>query len=176
MKHISQLMAGLFVATFLIISLGCGKSSSITATSPPSDEGAQYLFATEPPSAQGVRKARATVKDADDITVVGRIGGDINPWIEGQAAFLLVDESLKPCNEREGDGCETPWDYCCDADTLPSHKVMIKIIDSTGKTLQTDARTLLGLRELQTVVVRGKAKQDESGNLTVIAEGLYVRK
>ena len=40
-----------------------------------------------------------------------RIGGRVNPWIKGTAAFPIVDRSLKPCNEIAGDTCKTPWDY-----------------------------------------------------------------
>ena len=39
-----------------------------------------------------------------------------------------------------------------------------------------DARELLKVQELSTVVVRGKAQRDESGNLTVLANGVYVTK
>ncbi len=53
---------------------------------------------------------------------------------------------------------------------------MVKVVDTSGKTVATDARKLLGLKELQTVVVRGKAKRDEIGNLTVLADGIFVRK
>ena len=38
----------------------------------------------------------------------------------------------------------------------------------------TGAQELLGLDELQTVVVRGKASKDEAGNITVLASGIYV--
>ena len=38
-----------------------------------------------------------------------------------------------------------------------------------------DARKLLGVKELQTVVVRGRAKRDEAGNVIVLADGLHVR-
>jgi hypothetical protein len=33
----------------------------------------------------------------------------------------------------------------------------------------------LGAKELSTVVVKGKAKRDDAGNLTVLASGVYVR-
>jgi hypothetical protein len=35
---------------------------------------------------------------------------------------------------------------------------------------------MLGLTELQTVVVRGKAKRDEAGNLAVHLNGIFVRR
>jgi hypothetical protein len=109
------------------------------------------------------------------LTLVGRIGGDVNPWIEGQAAFLVVDSALKPCNEKDDDGCKTPWDYCCDVNDLPAHRAMVKVVDASGKTVATDAKKLLGIKELQTVVIHGRAKRDEAGNLTVLADGVFVR-
>ena len=99
----------------------------------------------------------------------------MNPWIEGQAAFLVVDTSLKPCNEMHDDGCKTPWDYCCDAGDLPANKAMVKIVNPSGNPVASDARKLLGVKELQTVVVHGVAKRDEAGNLTVLADGVFVR-
>jgi hypothetical protein len=52
----------------------------------------------------------------------------------------------------------------------------IKLVDAQGTTLRQDARLVLGIKELQTVVVRGKARRDEAGNLTVLAEQVYIKK
>ncbi len=48
-------------------------------------------------------------------------------------------------------------------------------MDDKGDLVKVDARQLLGLKELQTVMVRGKAQRDDSGNLTVLASGVYVK-
>jgi len=155
---------------------GCGSSPSANKNaSGPSPEGAAYRLATEPPGATNVKDARSNAKSDERVTLVGRIGGDVNPWIEGQAAFLVVDTSLKPCNEMHDDGCKTPWDYCCDAGDLPANKAMVKIVNPSGNPVASDARKLLGVKELQTVVVHGVAKRDEAGNLTVLADGVFVR-
>jgi hypothetical protein len=152
---------------------GCGTSPSPQDKA--SAEGAAYRLQSAPEGAKGVKAVKADSKDGDEVVVEGRIGGEASPWVEGQAAFLVVDKLLKPCNEKEDDACETPWDYCCDTDVLPEHKAMVKIVDSSGKTVSTDARKLLGIKELQIVVVRGKAKRDDAGNLTVLADGIFVR-
>jgi hypothetical protein len=152
---------------------GCGQAPPGAAG--PSPEGAAYRLATEPSGALGVKDVRAAAKDGEEVAVIGRIGGDVNPWIEGQAAFLMVDPALVPCNEKDDDSCPTPWDYCCDTDALPQHKALVKVVDQAGQTLAADARKLLGIKELQTVVVRGRAKRDEAGNLTVLADGVFVR-
>jgi hypothetical protein len=54
---------------------------------------------------------------------------------------------------------------------------MIKFLDEQEQTLKIDARKLLSIPKLegQIVVIRGKAKRDEAGNLTVVASHVYVR-
>lgn len=169
MRYARSFVALASIAIFVGGLSGCGqsKTGSSTAVNSP------YRLATEPAGAKGVKLARKDAKDADEVTLVGRIGGDANPWIQGQAAFLIVDSELKPCADDEG--CPTPWDYCCSMDLLPENKAMVKIVDGSGKTVATDARELLGVKELQTVVVHGRAKKDEGGNLTILADGIFVR-
>jgi hypothetical protein len=176
MSNVKSLASLLLLIVLLTIAAGCGTSSPTPVAAGPSAAGAPYLLSSEPAEAKTVLDARADTKDADDIVLVGRIGGDTSPWVNGQAAFLVVDGSLKPCNEKDDDDCPTPWDYCCDGDTLPKSKAVVKVVDRSGKTVATDARELLGLQELQTVVVQGRAARDEAGNLTVLADGIFVRK
>ena len=159
----------------VLLFAGCGQQKT---PAPKANASAQasspYILMDKPKDALDVAPARKDSKDGDEIVVVGRIGGSENPWVEGSAAFSLVDRSLKPCNEIEGDGCPKPWDYCCELDALPKSKILIKVVDKEDKLVQTDARELLGVKELQTVVVRGKAKRDDAGNLTVLADGVHV--
>jgi hypothetical protein len=169
-----RMLVALSVLGMCAAAVGCGTTA--TAPGGPSAEGKAYLLEAEPAGVKGVKALKVDSKDGEEIVAEGRIGGDTSPWIEGQSAFLIVDKSLKPCNEKDDDACPTPWDYCCDTDELPSCKALVKIVDASGKPLATDARKLLGLKELQTVVVRGTAKRDEAGNLTVLANGIFVRK
>lgn len=41
--------------------------------------------------------------------------------------------------------------------------------------MKADARELLKIKELSTVVVKGKARRDDAGNLTVLATGIHVK-
>jgi hypothetical protein len=168
-----ELMYWIRIFTMLALGLciGCQQSASPTASSAGSSV---YRLAEQPQGADGVKHLKEVAADGDDVVVVGRIGGDTDPFVSGRAAFLIVDTSLKPCNEKEDDACETPWDYCCDLDLLPSSKLMVKVVDDEGQTVASDARELLGVKELQTVVVRGKAQRDEAGNVTVLAHGVFV--
>ncbi len=175
----TQLILLLLVSVFVT---GCGETTTEDAQSSvpesgqsqPSVEGKGYLLSTEPAGAADVIAVRQTSKDGDDVVLAGRIGGSENPWIEGNAAFTIVDLSLKACI-GEDENCPTPWDYCCSTDKLPTSTALITVVDGEGKMLKQDARKLMGLKELQTVVVQGKASRDEAGNLTVMASSLYVR-
>jgi hypothetical protein len=157
---------------------GCGGSRGPTAgdSHPAAAPDSRYVLAEEPADAKPVIDVRKDAKDGDDVTVTGRIGGDVDPWVAGRATFVIVDPSLTPCSEREGDRCQTPWDYCCDLDRLAESKATIKVVDDSGNSVGTDARELLGVKELQTVTVHGKAKRDEAGNLTVLASKVYVKR
>jgi hypothetical protein len=166
--RVAVLVAGALAA-------GCGGGTS-TNKDRAGATGAKYLLTEEPAGAKEVTDARKEAKDGDEVVVVGRIGGDVKPWVEGRAAFWIVDSSLKSCKETEGDNCPTPWDYCCTPkEDLVKVMATVKVVDAKGETVQTDARELLGVSELQTVVVRGRAKRDEQGNLTVLATGVYPR-
>ncbi|NQT12404.1 MAG: hypothetical protein HQ582_06640 [Planctomycetes bacterium] len=168
--------------TFLVLSFvllaGCGRSESalqpVSPSTPTGSAGSQFLLAAEPAEARSVREVREDADDGQPVVVVGRIGGDVSPWVDGLAAFSIVDASLAPCNEIEGDNCPTPWDYCCEAD-LAKARTAVRVVDEEGKIVPTSAKDLLNIKELQTVVVEGTAKRDEAGNVIVLATGVYVR-
>jgi hypothetical protein len=164
---------------------GCGGQSTseptVTATPDkpaarqPSAEGAKYRLGAEPTGAKEVIAVRSDAADGDQVVVVGRIGGDVNPWVEGRAAFSLVDNSIRACSDIPGDACPTPWDYCCETDKLKTGKILVKFMDGGGQLIASDARGLLGVGELDTVVIEGKVQKSEDGNAVLLANGLYVK-
>ena len=133
------------------------------------------MLATEPAGAKDVIAVRESAANDDDVVIAGRIGGSANPWVDGLAAFSIVDFSLKACSDIPGDECEKPWDYCCETDKLPTATALVKFLDDDASLIQIDARQLLNVKELQSVVIRGQAQRDESGNLTVLANGIFLR-
>ena len=146
---------------------GCSQSPPAATNS-----ASTVLLESKPEGAVGVIQARKEAKDNQPIVVVGRIGGDPKPFVDGLAAFSIVDLEIKPCSEEEG--CPTPWDYCCDLDRLPERKALVKVVDARGKPIVADARQLLDVKELSTVFVQGTAARDEAGNLTVLASRVFV--
>ncbi|HEY8502982.1 MAG TPA: hypothetical protein VIL46_00270 [Gemmataceae bacterium] len=164
----------LSAAALIAVAAGCAPEPTPSAPAPAAGDASAYLLDAEPAGAKGVVDARADAKDGEEVVVVGRIGGDVNPWVDGRAAFSIVDLSAQACSDIPGDNCPTPWDYCCEAD-LPQKRLLVKVVDPQGELLRQGAKEAFGLKELQTVVVRGKAQRDKEGNLTVLADGLYVR-
>lgn len=161
---------------FLSLSLaGCGRSDDSGAPSVSTEPalGAQYLADSEPAGAVPVGEARETAQDEQAVTLVGTIGGSTEPFVDGLAAFTIVDPKVPYCAADEG--CPTPWDYCCTQDQVKANIATVKVVDQSGNPVATDARSLLGVRELATVVVQGTARRDDQGNLTVAADQVFVR-
>ena len=164
-----------FVASLLLVSLIVGCSQEAAMPTAASVDGTKYLLSAEPEGGIGVIAVRQSAKDDDDVVIVGRIGGSDDPWIEDRAAFWIVDPSLKACSDIPGDECPIPWDYCCEAAKLPTSIALVKIVDENGDLVKAHAGKLLNIKELQTVVVRGKADRDDAGNLTILANGVFVK-
>lgn len=134
-----------------------------------------YLLKEAPKDAKEVKQVKKKAKNGDEIVIVGRIGGRRNPWVKGAAAFTIVDTSLKSCDQIPGDNCPTPWDYCCEADINES-AVFVTFVNDQGKIIKQDARKLLKVKELDTVVIQGQVKRDKADNVSILASNLYVRK
>ena len=150
--------------------LGCSDRTETAGTGGEHITGAAYLLSERPAETVGVEKARENISDGEEVAVEGRIGGSAKPFVDGLAAFTIVDPNLKWCSSDER--CPTPWDYCC-ADKS-GKMAMVKVVGTDGQPVSEDARELLGVKELSSVVASGKAKRDDQGNLTVLAERVHV--
>lgn len=167
-------MNGILLCVLTLV-VGCGTSDvGQTAVAPqPSADGQQFVTTTEPADAVPVGTARESVQGEQEVALVGRIGGSAEPFVDGLAAFTIVDPKVPHCSADEG--CPTPWDYCCTQDQVKDNIATVKVVDESGKPVAEDARQLLGVKELSTVVIQGKALRDDQGNLTVAATKVFVR-
>ncbi|MEL6109635.1 MAG: hypothetical protein AAFU85_26805 [Planctomycetota bacterium] len=156
----------------LAVLAGCNGSSEPSPTITTTIE-SEYLATSEAPGAMPVGKAREGATNDQKITLIGRIGGSAEPFVSGLAAFTVVDPKVPCCSPEEG--CPKPWDYCCAQDQVQENIATVKIVDEAGKTVEQDARQLLGATELSTVVVEGTARRDAEGNLTIAARKVFVR-
>ena len=174
----TRLSLGIVLSTCLLAS-GCNSSSTqsdAVSASPASIDGSKFLLAEEPDDAIGVIEARESATDGDSIVVVGRIGGAANPWVEGRAAFTLIDASkLIVADGQESGAGEICMDDCC-AEERAGCTTLVKVIDADGRLVPADARKLLGINNSDMIVVRGKVSKDETGNFAILASGVHVRR
>lgn len=159
----------------LAVAVGCSPAPQTPETTsvPATESSNAYVVHEEPADAIPVGKARASVNDGQTITLVGTIGGSRQPFVDGLAAFTIVDPSIPSCADEEG--CPTPWDYCCTQDQVKDNVATVKIVDGQGAPVAQDAKALLGVQELSTVVVSGKASRDAEGNLSLAANQVFIR-
>lgn len=141
------------------------------ATTPSAELTSVVLSSGAPSNFVGVAHARTTANNGDEVVVEGRLK-DFNT---GKAAFTMVDGSIKSCLE-EGDGCKTPWDYCCASPAkLRDNTATVKLVDAQGKLLDGNLKGVNKLDNLTTVVVQGRAEKDEAGNLAIAAANVYIK-
>jgi len=152
-----------------LVFTGCADS---TVSEPVAVKSSEFTLTTEPANALEILDAREQAKDGEPIVVVGRLGGGIKPWIDGRAAFLVVDTRVQGCGE--GDKCDENCPGC--SKEMAEASTMVKFHGADGKVLATDARQLLGVKELETVVIRGTANRDKAGNVTIAANGIFIRR
>lgn len=169
----------LVALTGLVGVVGCGSASDtaspVTNTSVNVDA-SQFQLAEEPDGAVGVIAARESAEDGAPIILVGRVGGSANPWIDGRAAFTLLDASMSVVDEGKDSGeGELCTGDCC-ALERQSCTTLVKVVDSQGKLVPVDSRELLGLKESDMVVVKGTAQKDKTGNFVMLASGVFIRR
>lgn len=171
-------LALLLLCSGLVFSTGCGTSSdsiSEQTITPVSVDASLYQLQEEPEGAMGVIAARESAEDGAPLVLVGRIGGCAKPWVDGRAAFTLLDASMSVVAEGE----DSADDEICTGDCCATERLdcttLVKVVDQEGRLVAVDSRDLFGLKESDMVVVQGNAKKDESGNFVMLAKGIFVR-
>jgi hypothetical protein len=187
MKTVSALGV---MAILLAVMVGCGSdttsretkikvtgTSDLSSTAPKLPEG--LVLTAAPAGAKDVGATKKEAKDGETVVIRGRVGGrESDVFTPGYASFYLGDMKLTPCNEKPGDACKTPWDFCCDdSDVITANLVNVEARGADGKPLKIDLKGVQGIDLLSILVVKGKAvKKENDPNVTIIAEGIYVEK
>lgn len=133
---------------------------------------ASYFAASEPASAKGIDEIKKSAKVGDQVVLRGRIAGRVDPFTQGRAEFMMTDMTLPVCE----DGCETPWDHCCDdAKTIASHAATVQLVGDDGQVIKASVKGVHGVAPNAELVVVGKvAKLDDAGNMVVDAKQVWV--
>ncbi len=120
--------------------------------------------------ASDIHVIRKTAKPGDTITVTGWVMGNMSPFVEGRAAFILGDPKVvTACNVRPDDHCSTPWDVCCDdpAD-IKRATATIQIVDADGRVLKEGIEGVEGIEKLSKLLVTGTVAEGSSEASLVI--------
>ena len=158
----------------LCLTSACSEAEPEAAPLPVSELPERFLLVAEPEGVLDVTEARSKAVQGERIAVRGIVGGSKTPFVNGLAAFTLVDAGLKNTCTTEADHCPTPWDYCCvDPKALVEATVTVEFRDGI-EPLPTGARGFHGLDHLSEVVVAGRSELDARGNVTVVATGLHL--
>lgn len=170
----------ILVVVVAIIASGCGKQAAGPQVEMP-EVGKQFLLAEEPEGAVGIldfRESSAkaeTPVQAEQVTLLGRIGGGKAVWSPDSAMFLisdpaqaLQDESNHVCHDENCPFCKGK------VDTTQSQAIAI-LTAADGKVPTVDVRKLLPLNEGQLVVIQGRPETNELGQLVVHVRGIYLR-
>lgn len=156
----------LLLSITMLSAVGCGGSSG-RANEAPAPSIPDHVWSESPlPGAEDVKDARERHKDGDTVVLRGTLQdfGEL-------ATFKLVEDSLADCVEM-GDGCETPWDYCCtEPETLSRLTVNVEFLEGELPA-SWPLRGAHGLDHLTEVTVAGKLRFDEAGNMRLEATRL----
>ncbi len=126
---------------------------------------------------QAIDIVRQSARPGDVITVSGRVMGNIRPFTEGRAAFIIGDPTvLTACSEIPGDECASPWDTCCDS---PEDKrrgtATVQVVDDTGRVLREGIEGVGGIGKLAVLTVTAVvADSSTSESLIIHASAIAV--
>lgn len=123
-----------------------------------------------------------------DVVMVGQIGGMPNPWCdtepdfpwkEGMATMFVVDPGTAAEFAASGhaheDSCDCPFCSRHAAENVNSIAI-VHFLDERGELIDISADKLLGVKQDETVVVRGLARIVAGELLEIHADGVYVRR
>lgn len=169
------------VLLFAFLFIGCSdKSTPVVennATAPPTLANNtspldKLLVTTEPTPASSVVETKEKVKDGEEVIVHGRV----KDFVKGYAVLVIADTSMKACVDNTEDTCSTPWDYCCNPkEKIEKSVATVQLTEDGAIPIKTELEGFKGLQRLSSyVTVKGKAKRDEAGNLTIIASNIFL--
>lgn len=179
-----MILATTALSLFLLASPAPAPVVSTTASVLADDAIPASLFLAEKPKdAKDLRETKASaqkgdLKKGDTITIHGRVGGRAEPFVKARSIFLLADSRLVACNEKPGDACKKPWDFCCEtSESLKANTASIQIVGADGKPLKVTAEKAGGLAPLSKVTIVGKiADVSKDGAFLITATGIHVEK
>ena len=156
----------------LLVTAGCGDGGS-TETSK-TQEVAQIIptevFLTERPrTLDMLTEVKRDASVGQKVVFEARVGGRADPFIDGVAIFVAADPRLVSCDQKPGDFCKVPQDYCCEnKEKLKAGTATIQMVDAQGALYPVRAEHQGGIISLKTVVIEGTVSEKGDDGLFVV--------
>ena len=124
-----------------------------------------------------VGDAKASAKEGDVVVLRGKVGGTMEPFVDGLAVMTVAGHTgITSCDQRPGDNCPTPWDFCCDdPKDILANTVTVQVVGEDGRPLTASLEGAHGLAPLTFVVVRGTVGPRPTDGVFVLnADAIHV--
>jgi hypothetical protein len=149
------------MAAALVVA-GCGRQTEDTTlegapTEVPSALAGIFADVASGETMPAIPELRRTAGPGDEVVLEAKVMGTTTPFVDNRALFVVGDEgTLISCDIRHSDGCQTPWDNCCDApEAVRAGTATIQVVDDEGNVLRHGIKGISGLKELSRVRVAG---------------------
>ena len=131
---------------------------------------AAFFTTDRPTEAVDLIQIKPTASVGDSVVFLARVGGRVEPFVDGLAIFTVADPSLLSCELMgDEDHCPLPWDYCCeDPNGITAGSATIRLTGSAGTPIAANAEGAGGLEPLKFVIVEGVVKERNDEGLFVI--------
>ena len=157
---------------------GCGNSNETTQASKAANAviPASTFVNVRPAGSVMLTDIKATGKVGDNVVVEARVGGRATPFVDGIAMFIAADPRLVSCDQRPGDHCTIPHDYCCESpDAMKAGTATIQLVDPSGTPYPVGAKGQGGIEPLKTVVITGViSEKDDQGVMVIDGNTIWV--
>lgn len=162
---------------FTLVVLGCLAIVGCTGQTGPSAQGKAILLSTEPADAQDLNDYKNSLVSGlgvGEATIVGRVrSGEKEPWDEKEATFLLTSLELENEHEHGGGDDHSDCKFCQAKEN--ESMTLVRVLNSDGGAIKTDARKLLGLKTKDIVVVQGQGMLSDEGSLLFDATRVFIK-
>ena len=180
-KEFDMTMRHCITLTSMLILAGVFAGCDGSAIKPTSTGGAvipasHFIVGDKPANAPMLTEVKAESKVGDKVMFEARVGGRSEVFVKDVAIFMAADPRLVSCDQRPGDHCSVPWDYCCEDSTLmKAGTATIQIMNDVGTPYAVSAENQGGIKPLKTVVIQGVVSaKDENGVFVVDANNIWV--
>ncbi len=113
-----------------------------------------------------------------EVTITGTIDANgHDPWEKESSSFVVMDASeeyLKATASHNHDDGDCP--FCKQKSEPNQYMAVIEIVGDDGQIFSRSAQPILGLKQKQTITVRGDAKINELNMLVVTAKQVHVQR